>query len=46
MTLRNRGTPAGLSRLAAPFIAMSMRKANRNDLARLKMLLEMSEARR
>lgn len=42
MTLRNRGTPSGFSRLAAPMMAASMRKANRNDLARLKELLETS----
>jgi uncharacterized membrane protein len=40
MTLRNRGQPAGFSRLAAPFLAAAMRRANRKDLARLKSLLE------
>lgn len=40
MILRNRGTPAGFSRWAAPFIARAMRSANRKDLARLKALLE------
>lgn len=40
MTLRNRGTPSGLSNLAAPALADAMRRANRKDLARLKSLLE------
>jgi hypothetical protein len=40
MTLRNRGEPAGFSKVAAPLMAAAMRRANRNDLARLKSLLE------
>jgi uncharacterized membrane protein len=40
MTLRNRGEPAGFSRLASPFVAVAMRRANRNDLAALKARLE------
>jgi len=40
MTLRNRGQPAGFSRLVAPLMAAAMRRANRKDLRRLKQLLE------
>ena len=40
MTLRNRGRPAGFSRLAAPFMARAVRRANRSDLDRLKRILE------
>ena len=40
MTLRNRGSPAGFSRLVAPFMAAAVRRANRADLANLRTLLE------
>jgi uncharacterized protein YndB with AHSA1/START domain len=40
MVLRNRGTPAGFSKLVAPLMASAMRRANKKDLARLKGLLE------
>lgn len=40
MTLRNRGVPSGFAKLAAPFMAAAMRRANRADLARLKAQLE------
>ena len=40
MTLRNRGEPAGFSRLVAPVMALAMRRANRKDLALLKHTLE------
>jgi hypothetical protein len=40
MTLRNRGEPSGFSRLAAPVLSRAMRRANRQDLLRLKALLE------
>lgn len=40
MTLRNRGEPSGFSRIAAPVMARAVRRANRNDLAALKRILE------
>jgi uncharacterized membrane protein len=42
MTLRNRGEPAGFSRVLAPFMAPAIRRANRKDLARIKEILESS----
>jgi uncharacterized membrane protein len=44
MTLRNRGNPTGFSKWVAPFLAYAMARANRQDLARLKQLLEHPEA--
>ena len=40
MSLRNRGEPTGFSKVAAPIIGKAMRRANRNDLKRLKAVLE------
>jgi uncharacterized membrane protein len=40
MTLRNRGRPAGFSKLMSPLMASAVRRANRKDLARLKRILE------
>lgn len=40
MTLRNRGEPRGFSKLAAPFMRLAMRRANKADLAKLRALLE------
>ena len=40
MTLRNRGTPSGFSRIAAPVLEQAMKRATTKDLARLTSLLE------
>jgi uncharacterized membrane protein len=40
MTLRNRGEPAGFSKVVAPVMVRAMRRANRKDLARIKTILE------
>jgi len=40
MTLRNRGEPAGFSRLAAPVMAMAIRRANGKDVRNLRAILE------
>ena len=40
MTLRNRGAPEGFGRVAAPFMTLAMRRANRKDLQRLRTILE------
>jgi hypothetical protein len=38
-----RGEPAGFSKVVAPVLETAMRRANRNDLRRLKELLEAQE---
>jgi uncharacterized membrane protein len=40
MTLRNRGEPAGFSKLAGSVMTAAMRRANRKDLAQLRQILE------
>ena len=40
MTLRNRGEPVGIPRLAASLMAMAIRRANRKDLRKLRAILQ------
>ena len=40
MTLRNRGEPAGFSKVGTPLMEIAMRRANRKDLLQLKRILE------
>ena len=40
MTLRNRGEATGFSKIAAPMMAKAIRRANREDLQRIKEILE------
>ena len=40
MTLRNRGEPSGFAKVAGPVMGSAMRRANKNDLGRLKKILE------
>ena len=40
MTLRNRGEPAGFSKLMTPLMTNAIRRANRKDLAKLASILE------
>ena len=40
MTLRNRGEPAGFSKVVAPFLSTAIRRATNKDLHALKALLE------
>jgi uncharacterized membrane protein len=40
MTLRNRGEPAGVAKLAGRLLATAVRRANRKDLERLKAILQ------
>jgi len=44
MTLRNRGTPSGFATIARPVLETAMRRANRKDLDRPKLILEQTRS--
>jgi hypothetical protein len=44
MSIRNRGEPAGFSRVAAPLMAAAIRRANQKDLENLRSILEQPHA--
>jgi uncharacterized membrane protein len=44
MTLRNRGQPSGFTGIAAPMVALAMKRANTKDLKRLKEIMESPSA--
>lgn len=44
MSIRNRGEPAGFSKVAAPLMAATIRRANQKDLENLRSILERRQA--